>query len=453
MTENRTIAAIATGTGGGIGIVRLSGPEAISITGSIFHGKKSIAEMKGYTGALGRVRDDGGELDEAVLFLYRGPHSYTGEDVCELCCHGGSFLLERVLVAAVKAGAVPAAAGEFTKRALQNGKMTLTEAESVAELIAGESRQAVGAALAAMDGALFRGISGITTTLMESAAHISAWIDYPEEDVEEVLSTELSAAMQQCQKKLVELVGGYHSGKLIRDGISAAIVGSPNVGKSTLMNLLAGYEKSIVTDVPGTTRDVIEDRVRLGDLILNLSDTAGIRNTSDVVEKIGVERSVSRLERCDLVLAVFDGAKALTPGDISLLERLDGRLALGLLNKSDLPQAADRGIISAHVCGVLEISAKDGQGVGELETAIKDLVGIHKLENGAAQLQNQRQFGCAVAAINALEQGLEALICGQTLDAVSVSLEEAINALLELTGKNASVEVIDKVFENFCVGK
>lgn len=453
MVQNRTIAAIATGAGGGIGIVRISGEQAIEITNKIFRGKKSLLEMKGYTGTLGRVHDRSGDIDEAVLFLYRAPNSYTGEDVCELCCHGGSFALESVLAAAIEAGAQPAAAGEFTRRALVNGRMTLTQAESVMQMIAGESRQALGAALDAMDGALFHGMSRITTSLMEAAAHITAWIDYPEEDVEEVLVCDISAVMQQAQSDLQQLVERYHTGQLVREGITTAIVGSPNVGKSTLMNLLAGCQKSIVTDIPGTTRDVIEDRVRLGNLVLRLSDTAGIRNTNDPVERLGVERSVSRLERCDLILAVFDGARALTESDISLLQRLDGRLAIGLCNKSDLPRQADRDTIAAHTCRVLEISAREGRGMAELEQAVAHLVGINKLNPGAAQLANSRQLACVVTAIKALEEGLQALSLGQTLDAVSVDLEEAIDALLELTGKRASEDIINKVFEDFCVGK
>ncbi|MEG0852600.1 MAG: tRNA uridine-5-carboxymethylaminomethyl(34) synthesis GTPase MnmE [Angelakisella sp.] len=453
MTENRTIAAIATGCGGGIGVVRLSGKDAISITDSIFSGKKSPLDMKGYTGALGRVHDSKGELDEAVLFVYRAPHSYTGEDTCELSCHGGSFILEKVLAAAIEAGAVPAGAGEFTKRAFLNGKMTLTQAESVAQLIAGESRQAVRAALEAHDGALFHAIDRINTTLMEAAAHISAWIDYPEEDVEQVLTCDLSHTLTVAQQELASLASDYDKGRLIREGISTAIVGSPNVGKSTLMNLLTGYERSIVTDIAGTTRDVIEDRVRLGEVLLNLSDTAGIRNTDDVVEKIGVERSVSRMEQCDLILAIFDGSRPLSESDISLLERLDGRLAIGLCNKSDLPRAADMEIIAAHTCAVLEISAREGQGVAELERTVAELVGTSKLDSGAAMLANGRQLGCVVSAVKALEEALGALSYGQTLDAVSISLEEAIDSLLELTGKKASAEIIDKVFENFCVGK
>ena len=451
--ERQTIAAIATGAGGGIGVVRISGPEALRITDRIFKGKKSPLDMKGYTGCLGRVHDGEGDLDEAVLFVYRAPHSYTGEDVAELSCHGSAFLLEKVLAAAIGAGAVPAGRGEFTKRAFLNGKMTLPQAESVVDLVAGESRQAARAALQARDGALFHAIREINDLLMDAAAHISAWIDYPEEDVEEVLMSDLSHTLTEAGSRLAKLASGYDQGRMIRQGISTAIVGSANVGKSTLMNLLTGYEKSIVTDIPGTTRDVIEDTVRVGDLVLHLSDTAGIRNTSDVVERMGVERSVSRLETCDLILAVFDGSRPLTEGDRSLLERLDGRLAIGLCNKSDLPRQADLDEIRRHVCRVLEISAREGEGLEQLEQAISELVGLNQLDSSAGMLANQRQLSCVTRALRSLEEAKNALGYGQTLDAVSVELEEAIDALLELTGQKASEAVIDRVFEQFCVGK
>lgn len=453
MRLNDSIAAIATGVGGGVGIVRISGKEAINITESIFKGKKSPMYMQGYTGTLGKVHDNKGELDEAVLFVYRAPHSYTGEDVCELCCHGGAFILQQVLAAAIEAGARPASAGEFTRRALTNGKMTLTQAEAVVQLIASESRQAATAAREAREGVLWRTINALTTRLLDSAAHISAWIDYPEEDVEEVLVCDLSATLQEVQRQLAELVNGYGSGRMLREGISTVIVGSPNVGKSTLMNLLAGYERSIVTEIAGTTRDVIEDSVRLGDLLLRVSDTAGIRNTDDPVERIGVARSVSRLEQCDLVLAMFDGSRELDDGDISLLERLDGRLAIGLCNKSDLPRMADMEIIRRHTCRIVELSARDGQGMQELAAVIAELVGINKLHGGTAMLANGRQLAAVVVAVKALDEALSALSYHQTLDAVSVCIEEAIDALLELTGQKAGTAVIDKVFQQFCVGK
>ena len=453
MKFNSTIAAVATGTGGGIGVVRISGEKAIEIADKIWHGRRKVIDMPGYTGALGKVSDKDGELDEAVLFVFRAPRSYTGEDVVELSCHGGAYVLQKVLSAALAAGAMPAGAGEFTKRAFLNGKMTLTQAESVTQLIAGESRQAVTAALHVKDGALFRKIDTITNALIEQATHITAWIDYPEEDVGEVLNSDIDCVVGSAKQQLEILVNDYDKGRLIREGISTAIVGSPNVGKSTLMNLLAGYERSIVTDIAGTTRDVIEDRVRLGELILNISDTAGIRVTEDVVEKIGVERSMTRLKQCDLILAVFDSSVPLTAADITLLEHLDNKLAIGICNKSDLPCQIDREVISQHVQAVVEISAKGGTGIDELTNQITQMVGIANLSNDTVLLANQRQLSCALEAIQALQQSLDSLHLGETLDIVSMSLEEAIDALLSLTGKKASTEVIEQVFEQFCVGK
>lgn len=451
--QHETIAAIATAAGGGVGIVRISGKDAINITESIFHGKKSPQDMPGYTGTLGKVHDAQGELDEAVLFVYRAPHSYTGEDCCELSCHGSSYILQRVLAAAVAAGARPAGAGEFTRRALLNGKLTLTQAEAVAGLVAAEGRQSARAALEMRDGLLWRTIDELTEQLTDAASHITAWIDYPEEDVEDVLVCELSHTLQDVQSRLAGLITRYDAGRVLREGISTAIVGRPNVGKSTLMNLLAGCERSIVTEIAGTTRDVIEDSVRLGEIVLRLSDTAGIHNTLDPVEKIGVARSVSRLEQCDLILAIFDGSQPLNDSDVSLLERLDGRLAIGIINKCDLPRAADAECIARHTCRVVSLSAKEGGGVDELSSAIAELAGFEQLQSGGAQLINQRQLSAAVLAVSALEEAQNALSYHQTLDAVSVCMEESIDHLLELTGKRASAEVIDRVFEKFCVGK
>ena len=461
-TDESTIAAIATGTGGGIGILRISGPEALKVAAAIFRPRregKSPLTMAGYTGALGRVISQGEELDEAVLFVYRAPHSYTGEDSAELCCHGGAFVLEEALAAAVAAGARPAAAGEFTKRAYLNGKMTLTQAESVADLIAGESRQAVRAALRARDGALFRAVMAVADRLMDAAAHISAWIDYPEEDVEAVLAGELSGVLEDARRELERLSSTYRTSRLMGKGIPAAIVGGANVGKSTLMNLLAGCQRSIVTDIPGTTRDVVRETVRVGDVVLDLSDTAGIRDTDDPVERIGVERSRSRLESAELILAVLDGSRPLAAGDRQLLEEIAARsagqgvMAIALINKTDLPQALRREEVEQYLPQVLEISARSAQGLEELEKTVARLTGAAGIDPSAGMVANQRQMDCISRALSALGEGAQALEEGQTLDAVSVCLEEAIGVLLELTGQRASDQVIDRVFEQFCVGK
>ena len=457
--ERDTIAAIATATGGAVGMIRISGPRALTIAGRIFTAAdedKSPLTMPGYTGAFGHVQDENGILDEAVLFVYRAPRSYTGEDSVEITCHGGAFVLGQVLAAAVAVGARPAAPGEYTRRALVNGKMSLTEAESVVDIIAAENSQSLRAALSAKDGALSRAILETTDSLTDICAHIAAWIDYPEEDVEEVNSPELHEKLTKIDQTLTGLQHTYEQGRLIREGISAAIIGSTNVGKSTLMNLLSGREKSIVTAIPGTTRDVIEESVHLGELVLNLRDTAGLRESDDPVEQIGVRRSREALSQCDLILAVFDRSMPLSMEQRLLLPELRGKTALAVFNKSDLPCGIlpeDEEDIRAAVTGSVTISAMTGEGLPELEKLITEVVGLAHFDPNAALIANVRQLSCVVSAETALRDGISALGAGQTLDAVSVCLEQSADALLTLSGKRASAEMIDKVFEQFCVGK
>ncbi len=459
LRQQDTIAAISTGSGGGVGMVRLSGPESLRVAAGVFfpqNAARQVEEMKGYTGAYGQIREgrDGPVVDDGVLFVYRAPHSYTGEEMAELCCHGGAFVMERVLSLCLAGGARLAGPGEFTKRALLAGKLDLTQAESVADIISAQSRQALGAAQEARRGALHRAVMEVAEALTKSCAHISAWIDYPEEDVEEVLSGELRETLLRCRRELERLAGTYQAGRLMREGISTAIVGSANVGKSTLMNFLAGEEKSIVTEIPGTTRDVVRDTVRLGDVVLDLSDTAGIRDTQDRVEALGVARSLELLDRCDLILAVFDSSRPLDAGDLELLDKLDGRLAVGIINKTDLPGGGShRETVARHTRRVVELSARDGTGVAELAQAVAELTGLARLDPAAGLVANRRQLDCVLAASRSLEEAESALEAGQTLDAVSVSMEEALDSLLELTGRRASPEIIDRVFQDFCVGK
>lgn len=454
-----TIVAIATAVGGGVGMVRLSGEKALAVAGRIFrpaNSAKHPAGMAGYTGAFGRVYAGEQLLDEAVLFVYRAPHSYTGEDVAELCCHGGEFVLSQVLAAAVAAGARPAEAGEYTRRALMNGKMTLTEAESVIDIMAAQNTQSLRAALGAMEGALHREVLAAADTLTDCCAHISAWIDYPEEDVEEVSAPVLLAQLGSVEKTLSRLEQSWQQGQMVRQGISTAIIGSANVGKSTLMNLLSGRERSIVTAIAGTTRDVIEETVRLGELTLRLSDTAGLRESDDPIEQIGVERSRRALEQCDLILAVFDESRPLTADERQWLPALAGRAAVAVYNKQDLPPvltAEEKAEIAAVVPASVAVSAAAGTGLHELTGEIRRVVGLSHFDPAAAVIANARQLECITAARRSLREGIEALQAGETLDAVSVCLEQSADALLTLTGRRASAEAIDKVFEQFCVGK
>lgn len=454
--ENITIAAISTAQGeGGIGVIRISGDCALEIADKIFNnisGRK-ITEMKGYTAAYGKILDNGEEIDEAVALVFRAPHSYTGEDVVELSCHGGIYITKQVLRAAINAGAVPAQAGEFTKRAFLNGKIDLTEAEAVIDIISAKSRSAARAALFVKDGVLRKKIDSVKNDLLAQAAHLSAWADYPEEDIAEVTDESIFNTCDKSINILKDLLDTYDSGQAVKQGIDTVIAGRPNVGKSTLMNLLSGYEKSIVTDIPGTTRDIVEDTVVLGDVILRLSDTAGLRATDDKVEKIGVDRAKKRLEQCGLLLAVFDNNRELTDDDKELIESAKDVPSIAIINKTDLEQKLNIEYIKENINNIVYISAVNGEGREELTTAVEKIAGTAKLNPSEGILSNERQRLAVANALKSVEEAKYALEIGLTYDAITVSLEDAISQLLELTGERTSDEVIDRVFHNFCVGK
>lgn len=451
-----TIAAICTAQGeGGIGVIRISGDDSLQIADKVFKNinNKKVADMKGYTAAFGKVCNNGEEIDEAVVLVYRAPHSYTGENVVEISCHGGIFITKQVLRAVLDNGAVPAQAGEFTKRAFLNGKIDLTEAESVIDIISAKSRSAARAALCVKDGALRRKIDKIKEDLLSQAAHLSAWADYPEEDIAEVSDDELFKTFNNAIKILQGLLDTYDSGQAVKQGIDTVIAGRPNVGKSTLMNLLTGCEKSIVTDIPGTTRDIVEDTVVLGDVILRLSDTAGLRDTEDRVEQIGVDRAKKRLEQCGLLLAVFDNNQILNDDDYELIKNAKNATTIAIINKIDLEQKLDTDFINDNFENVVYISAKSGECREELTKAVEKIAGTANLNPSEGILSNERQRLAVANALSSVQEAKSALDAGLTYDAVTVSLEDAISNLLELTGESTSDEVIDRVFHNFCVGK
>ena len=453
---NTTIAAISTAQGeGGIGVIRISGENAISVADRVFQNirSKPLSEMKGYTAAYGRIVADGEAIDEAVALVFRAPHSYTGEDVVELSCHGGLFITKLVLRAVLDAGAVPAQAGEFTKRAFLNGKLDLTEAEAVMDIISAKNRSAARAALSVREGALSRRIDAVKERLLSLAAHLSAWADYPEEDIADVTDEQIFSACDAAEAELSDLLATYDSGQAIKQGIDAVIAGRPNVGKSTLMSLLSGSEKSIVTEIPGTTRDVVEDTVVAGDVILRLSDTAGLRDTDDTVERIGVDRAKQRLAQCGLLLAVFDNSRALEDFDFHLLEAAENVPTVAVINKTDLPSQLDISKITNSIDKIVYISAATGEGKDELISAIAQLAGTAELNPSEGILSNERQRADASAALNAVREAKAALKSGMTYDAVTVTVEDAITALLEMTGEKTGDEVIDRVFHTFCVGK
>ena len=454
--DHTTIAAISTAqASAGISVIRISGAEAIEIADRIFQSKtgKKLIDMKGYTCALGTACEDGEAIDECIATVFRAPHSYTGENVVEISCHGGVYVTARVLRAIYDAGARAAQAGEFTKRAFLNGKLDLMEAESVMDIISSRSKAAVKAALNVKEGALSRRINGIKELLTDRAAHLNAWADYPEEDIPAVENSALSDALQNALTQLQNILKNYDNGRVLKDGIDTVIAGKPNVGKSTLMNLLAGYDKSIVTSIAGTTRDVIEESVSLGDVVLHLSDTAGIRETGDEIESIGVDKARTRADRAALLLCVFDSSEPLTQDDEAIIQLAQEVPSVAIINKSDLPRQLNESRIKEEFSEVVLMSAKFADDAEELIGAIKRVCAVGNISTTNALLYNERQRSLTMQAANCVREAIEALHMGLTLDAVTVLIEEAIGCLCELTGERVSEEVIDKVFHQFCVGK
>ncbi|MCR4780394.1 MAG: tRNA uridine-5-carboxymethylaminomethyl(34) synthesis GTPase MnmE [Ruminiclostridium sp.] len=451
-----TIAATATPPGtGGIAVIRISGDNAVTIAERVFvpAGGKPVGSMRGYTACYGEIRDGDTRLDDGVLLIFRAPHSYTGEDTAEISCHGGVYAAKRVLSACFAAGAVPAQAGEFTKRALLNGKLSLTQAEAVADVIAAQNEQFLACSRAQREGALYRSISGIAEELLSLITLIQAWIDYPDEMEDEFDGALEADKLKDIVRRLDALLGSYTEGQILRDGLPCAIVGKPNAGKSTLMNLLTGTERSIVTDIEGTTRDIVEETVMLGGLMLRLADCAGIRDTDDPVEGIGVERMLKKLDEAALIFAVFDSSRALSDEDERLIDKISGRNVLCIINKTDLPEAPGIGRLETLFPHTLRISAKDPAAVGTIAGAVSEMTGLGKLDLSSGFIANERQRRCAAEARDFASQAYTALETGMTLDAVGVMCENALDRLYELSGEKTSDNVIEQVFSRFCVGK
>lgn len=451
-----TIAAIATpNAAGGIGIIRISGEEAFSVTEKCFrsYSGKKVTDMKGYTAAYGQIFDGDSPIDEAVVIVYRTPKSYTGENVCEICCHGGLYIMNKVLRLIFGLGASPAGAGEFTKRAFLNGKMDLIQAESVMNVISASGEVALNAARNTLKGSVSKKIGEICSSLISSAAALAAWSDYPDEDIPAVENGALHTSLSHCEKELEALLKRYDSGKAVTEGVNTVICGKPNVGKSTLMNVLSGCERSIVTSIAGTTRDIVEETVRIGDILLRLADTAGIHDTSDEVESIGVNMAKNRIETADLILAVFDISRPLDEEDISLLELCKNKRCLGIVNKSDLAPEFSQAEIEKYIPDCITLSAKNEDSTEAIRKALEQILGTEGLDFSQEMLAADRQYNCAKKALECIREAKNAIDFGLTVDAVNVSIDCAIEELLTLTGKKASEEIVNEVFSKFCVGK
>ncbi len=453
---SKTIAAIATPHAiGGISAIRVSGEEAITVCDRCFRAASGqpLSSLSGYHAAYGKVIDGDCLVDEAVALVFRAPKSYTGEDIVEISCHGGIYITQEVLRVLLKNGATPAEPGEFTKRAFLNGKLSLTQAEAVMDVIASQGKQTAQAALAGMEGNLYRKITEIKDSLRSIAGHLSAWADYPEEEIPVVEHDRLLSSLQEAEQAVKELLERFDRGRLIRAGINTVIVGKPNVGKSTLMNLLTGYQRSIVTEIAGTTRDVIEDTVNIGGVVLNLADTAGIHQTDDPIEQAGVALSVQRLKTADLVLALFDCSSALTEEDFTFIDQLAEQNVIAVVNKTDLTPQMETEKLKKYFKHIVYISAKNSEGINDLNEAIIDLLKISDFDPFAPMLINERQRAAAEQAATYLSEAVSGLSVGFTLDAVTISIESAIEGLLALTGERVTDRVVDEVFSHFCVGK
>lgn len=448
-----TIAAIATPHGtGGMAVIRISGEQALRRAAEVFAPVRGIAptEMEGYTCAYGYFVQDGERLDDVVVTVFRAPHSYTGEDVAEISCHGGRYLTEKLLRCVLCDTVRLAEPGEFTKRAFLNGKLSLTQAEGVADLIEASGERAMQCARSLREGATFRKISGFSRRLLEMLSALAVWADYPDEDIPEVDGAALEVQMTVLLSEMETLLATYDYGRILREGLHTAIVGRPNVGKSTLFNALSGCERSIVTDIAGTTRDVVEEQVRIGEYRLRLSDTAGVHETDEQIERIGVERSLAHLREAELVLAVFDTSEPPTEADQALLAMLPRERTICVCNKTD------QGTVwmpDEEFAEIADISAKTENNLPALEAAVERFAARQATAFEDGIIANERQRECLASAVAAVREALEALRAGLMYDAVTVSLDGAADALLQLTGERITERVADTVFERFCVGK
>ena len=451
-----TIAAIATGNAlAAIGIVRLSGDSAIDVADRVFFPADGgrMSEKADRKLVYGELRDGGRALDLCLCTISRAPNSYTGEDTAELQLHGSPVVLGECLRLLFENGARQALAGEFTKRAFLNGRMDLTQAEAVVDLIDAETPEAAFVAADQLGGTLLRGIEGIYSDLTDIMSHFHAVLDYPDEDIGEFELAAYAGRLAEIEARLTALLATFERGRVLRAGVRCAMIGRPNVGKSSILNALLGYDRAIVTDVPGTTRDTIEEKLRLGRVLLRLTDTAGLRPAGDVVESIGVERSLAAAREAELVIAVFDGSSPLTEGDMAVISAAGGKeRRIALINKSDLPQKLDEAHLRESFEHVLRVSALRGEGFDGLERVVGDMYPSGEGHRGA-MLTNERQADAVSRARESVGAALSAVDAGMTPDAALCEVEAAMSALGELTGRTVRDDITARIFERFCVGK
>jgi len=452
---SHVIAAVSTGNVvSAIGIIRLTGDRCAEIAGKVFtlNNNKPLCGAPERKLVLGQLHDKAGRvIDSCCAIFSRGPHSYTGEDTVEFHCHGSPAVLAAGLEALYCAGALPAKRGEFTKRAFLNGKLDLTQAEAVIDLIEADSAEAAANAAGQVEGVLQKKLAPIYSELTDLCSHFHAVLDYPDEDIEDFGLGNYYDALRTNAKTLYNLLQTYGQGRIMKSGVAAAIVGKPNVGKSSLLNALAGYDRVIVTDIPGTTRDTVEEVVKVGGVKLRLIDTAGIRETSDTVEAIGVERSRKAVENADMVIFVCDGSKPLTEEDEAIIDLCcDQENAVALINKRDLGQVVEPGDLP--FMNVVEICAESGEGLDQFVDVVEMLFESDTPCDGSI-LTNARQADAIRRAYESMLSALQGLKLGLTPDAVLIDVETAMEAMGEVTGNTVREDITARIFERFCVGK
>ncbi len=450
-----TIAAISTAPGiGGIGIIRMSGKESFDILKKIFVPVSNTPE-KGYSIKYGKIYDGDEIVDEVLVSYFISPKSYTTENMCEINSHGGMVVMKRILDLCLKNGADLAEPGEFTKRAFLNGRIDLTQAEAVIDVINSKTEKEAKSSMNQLEGNLSKRIKEIRDDLISGMADIDVSIDYPEYDIEEVTNLNISDILVRNRKRLEELENSFSNGKILREGIKTAIIGRPNAGKSSLLNLLLNEERAIVTEIEGTTRDTIEEFISLGGVPFKIIDTAGIRETDDTVEKIGVQKAIDIAKDSDLIIAIFDITKKLTEEDKKILEILKDKKSIIILNKIDLNQiGVDKKIFEKYSNNIVTISTKTQEGVPELLDMMQKLVVTEEIKNdGELLVINSRHKALVHKAIMSLEKAEETLTMGMPVDVVAIYIKEILEELGKITGETVTDDIISEIFSKFCLGK
>ncbi|MEA4816103.1 MAG: tRNA uridine-5-carboxymethylaminomethyl(34) synthesis GTPase MnmE [Lachnospiraceae bacterium] len=457
-----TIAAISTPPGtGGIGIIRISGDKAISIVDGMFKSNfgKKIKDMKSHSMAYGKITDKTGSvLDEVLISVMRAPNTYTKEDVVEINCHGGAVVLKGILDAVLNSGARMAEAGEFTKRAFLNGRIDLSQAEGIIDVINSKTELSRDFALNALSGKLSESVNYIKDRLLKAAAAIEVAIDYPEYEIEKEDKTGLMSLFNEAEAKLSVMIQNSDMGRIIKEGLSAAIIGRPNAGKSSFLNRLLNEERAIVTDIPGTTRDMLEEFINLSGIPVKFIDTAGIRDArdGDIIEKIGIERSLKAAADADVIIFMIDGQKGISDEDVKILELTRGKKIIALINKCDIKRDIDKKILYEYVPeeNIAEVSVLKDMGVEKALERLKEMfLGGDISFADAAMVSNARQKAALSRALENVKKAKENLMTDVPEDIISMDIMEAVSAISEITGENADDALIDKIFSEFCIGK